>query len=159
MMACAPLSGRLVANYGTRRSLLASGCGLLLSSLMLTKLTQQTSVGWLLAAYALFGVGMGMVNAPITNSAVAGMPLSQAGVAAAVASTSRQVGAAIGVAVSGTVVAVSHANGRDFTTATHLIWWVMTATSAMVLVLGFASNTTWARGTTESVTHLFEDQH
>ena len=50
-----------------------------------------------------------MVNPAITNNAVAGMPLAQAGVAAAIASTSRQVGAALGVAVAGTVVAASRA--------------------------------------------------
>jgi EmrB/QacA subfamily drug resistance transporter len=159
MLVASPLSGRLVGNYGTRPSLVASGVGFLLSALMLTRLTQQTSVGWLLAVYALFGVGLGMVNAAITNSAVAGMPLSQAGVAAAVASTSRQVGAAIGVAVSGTVVAVSHANGTDFTSATHPIWWVMTTCGAAVLVIGFASNTVWAKASTERVTHLFEEPH
>jgi EmrB/QacA subfamily drug resistance transporter len=159
MVLSAPLSGRLVGSYGTRPSLLASGVGFVVSTLMLTRLTQQTSVGWLLAVYALFGVGLGMVNAAISNSAVAGMPLSQAGVAAAVASTSRQVGAAIGVAVSGTVVAESHARGIDFTTATHVIWWVMTACGAAVLVLGFASNTAWAQASTERVTHLFAEPH
>jgi MFS family permease len=126
---------------------------------MLTRLAPHTSVGWLLAAYALFGVGLGMVNPAISNSAVAGMPLSQAGVAAAIASTSRQVGAAIGVAVSGTVVATSHARGTDFTTATHAIWWVMTACGATVLVLGFASNTAWARASTEQIAHLLEEPH
>jgi EmrB/QacA subfamily drug resistance transporter len=159
MIVCAPWSGRLVGSYGTRPSLLASGAGFLVSTLMLTGLGQQTSVGWLLAAYALFGVGLGMVNPAITNSAVAGMPLSQAGVAAAIASTSRQVGAALGVAVSGTVVAAGHAHGTDFTTATHAIWWVMTACGAAVLVLGFASNTTWARASTERVAHLLEERH
>jgi EmrB/QacA subfamily drug resistance transporter len=159
MIVCAPWSGRLVGSYGTRPPLLASGAGFLLSTLMLTGLSQQTSVGWLLAAYALFGVGLGMVNPAITNSAVAGMPLSQAGVAAAIASTSRQVGAAIGVAVSGTVVAASHARGTDFATATHAIWWVMTACGAAVLVLAFASNTAWAQASTERVAHLFEESH
>jgi hypothetical protein len=87
------------------------------------------------------------------------MPLSQAGVAAAIASTSRQVGAAIGVAVSGTVVAMSHARGTDFTTATHAIWWVMTACGAVVLLLGFASNSAWARASTARVAHLFDEPH
>jgi hypothetical protein len=64
------------------------------STLMLTGLGQQTSVAWLLAAYALFGVGLGIVNPTITNSAVAGMPLSQAGVAV-ISLTSRQVGASV----------------------------------------------------------------
>jgi MFS family permease len=159
MIVCAPWSGRLVGSYGTRLPLLASGAGFLVSTLMLTGLNQQTSVGWLLAVYALFGVGLGMVNPAITNSAVAGMPLSQAGVAAAIASTSRQVGAALGVAVSGTVVAMSHARGTDFTTATHAIWWVMTVCGVVVLVLGIASNTAWARGSTERIAHLLEDRH
>ncbi len=45
-----------------------------------------------IVAYVVFAVGFGMLNAPITNAAVSGMPNSQAGVAAAIASTSRQVG-------------------------------------------------------------------
>jgi EmrB/QacA subfamily drug resistance transporter len=156
MIVCAPWSGRLVGSFGTRPSLVAAGIAFLVSTLMLTGLTQQTSPSWLLAAYALFGVGLGMVNPAITDSAVAGMPLSQAGVAAAIASTSRQVGAAIGVAVSGTVVAVSNAHGTDFTTATHAIWWVMTACGAAVFILGFAANTSWARASTGRVMHLLE---
>ena len=159
MIVSAPWSGRLVGSYGTRPSLLASGVGFLVSTLILTGLSSQTSVGWLLVVYALFGVGLGMVNPAITNSAVAGMPLSQAGVAAAIASTSRQVGAAMGVAVSGSVVAVSHARGTDFTTATHAIWWAMTTCGAAVLLLGLASNTAWARGSSERVAHLLEERH
>jgi len=85
--------------------------------------------------------------------------LSQAGVAAAVASTSRQVGAALGVAVSGTVVAASRVHGVDFTTATHTIWWVMTACGVVVLALGFASNTAWAQASAEQVAHLLEERH
>jgi len=151
MIVCAPWSGRLVGAHGPRLSLMIAGVGLIGATLILTGLNQQTSVAWLAAAYALFGVGLGMVNPAITNSAVAGMPLSQAGVAAAIASTSRQVGAALGVAVSGTVVAASREHGTDFTTATHAIWWVMTACGAVVLVLGFASSTAWARASAERV--------
>jgi len=158
MVVCAPWSGRLVGSHGPRPSLLAAGVGFLISTLMLTGLNQQTSAAWLLVAYALFGVGLGMVNPAISDSAVAGMPLSQAGVAAAIASTSRQVGTALGVAVSGTVVAVSHAEGTDFARATHPIWWVMTACGAVVLALGFAANTAWARASTEPVPHLLEER-
>ena len=142
---CAPWSGRLVGAHGPRHSLLAAGVGFLTGTLILTGLNQQTNVAWLLVTYALFGVGLGMINPAITNSAVAGMPLSQAGVAAAIASTSRQVGAALGVAVSGTVVAASRVHGLDFTRATHPIWWAMTVCGVVVLVLGLASNTAWVR--------------
>jgi EmrB/QacA subfamily drug resistance transporter len=157
LIVCAQWSGRLVARYGTRPSLLASGAAFVASALMLTRLDQQTPIGWLLTAYALFGVGLGMGNPAITDSAVGGMPLSQAGVAAAIASTSRQVGAALGVAVSGTMVAASRASGMELTTATHVIWWVMTACGGVVLMLGFASNMDWARVSTERLAHLLEE--
>jgi EmrB/QacA subfamily drug resistance transporter len=159
MIVSSPLSGRLVASLGTRPSLLIAGAGFLASTLILTQLDRQTPIGWLLVVYALFGVGLGMVNPAITNSAVAGMPLSQAGVAAAIASTSRQVGAAFGVAVSGTVVASSRALGVDFTAATHAIWWIMTACAVVMLLLGFGSSTAWARASTERVAHLLEERH
>ena len=60
--------------------------------LLLTGLAPGTSVARLMTAYVTFGIGTGLVNAPITNTAVSGMPRSQAGVAAAIASTSRQIG-------------------------------------------------------------------
>jgi MFS family permease len=156
---CAPLSGRLVGAHGTLASLLAAGTGLLLSSLMLIHLNIGTPVVLLLLAYASFGVGYGMVNPAITDSAVAGMPLSQAGVAAAIASTSRQVGAALGIAVAGTVVATGRARGLDFTQTTHPMWWVMTGCGAVVLLLGLASNTPWARASANRVAHLFDNRN
>jgi len=63
------------------------------------------------------------------------------------------------VAVSGSVVAVSHARGTDFTTATHAIWWAMTACGAAVLFLGLASNTVWAPSNWEGVAHLLEERN
>jgi EmrB/QacA subfamily drug resistance transporter len=145
MMVSAPYSGRLVGRHGTLPSLLVAGASFLLSTLLLTRLTVGTPLPLLLAAYSLFGLALGMVNPAITNNAVAGMPLSQAGVAAAIASTGRQVGAALGVAVAGTVVASSHARGLDFTTATHPI-----------LILGWVSNTPGARSSIDQVAHLFD---
>ena len=66
---------------------------------------ETSNVDPLFLGYVLFGLGFGFVNAPITNTAVAGMPRAQAGVAAAVASTSRQIGQTLGVAVIGAVLA------------------------------------------------------
>jgi MFS family permease len=157
MILCAPLSGRLVGRHGTRPSLLTAGAGFLVSTLLLTRLSGSTPIVLLLVAYALFGVGLGMVNPAITNNAVAGMPLAQAGVAAAIASTGRQVGAALGVAVAGTVVSTRHARGSDFTQATHPIWWIMTACGALILLLGWASNTSLAHASTRRVAFLLGD--
>ena len=114
--------------------------------LMLTRLTGHTPVGWLLASYVLFGTGFGLVNAPITNTAVSGMPSTQAGVAAAIASTSRQVGGSLGVAVVGSAV-ISVLAGplhAGFAEASHVGWWIITGCGLAVLILGWLTTGRWA---------------
>ena len=59
----------------------------------------------MLLSCVVLGAGMGWVNAPVTNNAVAGMPRARAGTASGIASTSRQVGSSLGVAVTGSVLA------------------------------------------------------
>jgi MFS family permease len=130
-----PLSGALLGRAGPRPSLLIGGAGLCAGGLMLTGLTAGTAPGWLFAAYAVFGIGFGAINAPITNTAVSGMPPAQAGVAAAIASTSRQVGASLGIAVSG-AVAVARSGSA---VAGHAGWWIVAGCGALVLALGVAS--------------------
>ena len=156
-MLCSPLSGRLVGARGTRPSLLAAGAAILLSTLLLTQLTAGTPILLLLLTYVIFGVGLGMANPAITNTAVSGMPRAQAGVAAAVASTSRQVGASLGVAVAGTVVGASRAHGAGFAEATHPIWWIMAGCGAAIALLGWASNTPWAQASTRRVAYLLAE--
>jgi Na+/melibiose symporter-like transporter len=122
--------------------LVLSGIGLMTACAMLTGLDAMTPFTWLFAAYIVFGLGFGLVNAPITNAAVSGMPRDQAGVASAVASTSRQVGQTLGVAVVGALVA-SQAKGAaataTFATASHAAWWTLSACGAVVLVLGLVA--------------------
>ena len=151
---CSPFSGRLVGKYGTRPSLLTAGAGMFVSTLLLTSLTNETPIPLLLLTYVIFGLGFGMVNPPITQTAVSGMPKAQAGVAAAIASTSRQVGASLGVAIGGTVAGVSRAGGGNFALATHPVWWMMTGCGGTILLLGWASNTPWAEASTRRVAHL-----
>ncbi|MCX5213230.1 MFS transporter [Kitasatospora sp. NBC_00240] len=153
MLVCAPLSGRIVGNRGPRGPLVAAGLGLAASGLLLTRLTADAPAALLLAAYALFGFGFGMVNAPITNAAVSGMPRAQAGVAAAVASTSRQVGQSLGVAVIGTVVtsAVVGPVATGFAAASHAGWWIVIGLGVAILLLGLVTTTAWAGRTAAEV--------
>jgi MFS family permease len=138
-----PLSGRLVGRFGARPSLVAGGAGMLLGALLLIDLEPTTPFAQLLASYLLFGFGVGIVNPPITNTAVSGMPADQAGVAAAVASTSRQLGSALGVAVLGAVAVptAAAATGADLASATHVGWWIVAGCGVFVIVAGFASST------------------
>jgi EmrB/QacA subfamily drug resistance transporter len=138
---CAPLSGRLVASRGPRLSLLLAGSFLTLGALLLVPTSAHEPLPLLIGAFLVYAAGFGLVNAPITNTAVSGMPRAQAGVAAAVASTSRQVGAALGVAVVGSVVSsgVSGSLHADLVPASHVAWWVIAAGNALVLMLGVAT--------------------
>ena len=109
-------------------------------------------------AYVVFGIGFGMINAPITNTAVSGMPLAQAGVAAAVASTSRQVGSALGVAVLGSLVtaAAGASFAADFAGAAWPAWIVVIGCGLLVVALGLASTTAWARTTARRTAERFD---
>ncbi|WP_426270581.1 MFS transporter [Dyella kyungheensis] len=154
-MLCSPLSGRLVGTHGTLPSLLVSGSATIVSALIMTQLTATTPLPILLFNYALFGVGFGMVNAPITNTAVSGMPKAQSGLAAAVASTSRQIGASLGVALAGTILGTHIHSG--FAEASHPFWWLVSGGGVTVLLLACLSNTRWARDTTRHAAHLLEE--
>jgi EmrB/QacA subfamily drug resistance transporter len=148
---CAPLSGRIVGARGPRLPLIVAGVAITASGIMLTRLAAGTSMAWLIAAYVIFGIGFGVVNAPITNTAVSGMPRAQAGVAAAVASTSRQVGQSLGVAVIGSVVVTALVGSfrTGFAPASHAGWWIVTGCGGAVLILGLLTSGRWARGTAQ----------
>ncbi|WP_431033272.1 MFS transporter [Streptomyces sp. P6-2-1] len=140
---CAPLSGRLVGARGTRVPLLIAGVGMTASGVIFAGFDGQTHTVTLVIAFVLFGLGFGFVNAPITNTAVSGMPRAQAGVAAAVASTSRQTGSALGVALLGAILASGITPERyeaTFTGAARPAWWVLTGCGAAVLVLGIVTS-------------------
>jgi EmrB/QacA subfamily drug resistance transporter len=148
-VAFAPLSGRLVGSRGPRLPLLVAGPAMGLSALMLAGLSPSTPTAQLFAAYVVFGVGFGMLNAPITNTAVSGMPRSQAGVAAAVASTSRQVGQSLGVAVIGSVVTSSVRGplATGFAPASHAGWWIIAGCGLVVTLLGMLTTGARAKAT------------
>jgi EmrB/QacA subfamily drug resistance transporter len=145
----APLSGRLVGRHGSRVPLVLGGVGIAVSSIMLTSLSDTTPVGWLLVAYFVFGVGFGLVNPPITVTAVSGMPSAQAGVASAVASTSRQIGQTLGVALAGAIAAPAAASALRLGLArsSHTGWWFTAGCGVIVLVLGLATTTQRAKRT------------
>lgn len=149
----APLSGRIVGSRGTRLPLVLAGVAMCLGAVMLVALSADTSPWWLLASYLVYGIGFGMVNTPITNSAMAGLPRSQAGVAAAVASTSRQVGATLGIAVAGSVLNSGLAGSlpAGFVSASRPAWWLIAGCGAAVLALGVLTSSRWALDTVHRV--------
>jgi EmrB/QacA subfamily drug resistance transporter len=156
----APVSGRIVGTRGPRLPLFIAGVAMSVGAAMLVPLAAHTSMLWVLASYSVFGIGFGMVNAPITNSAVSGMPNAQAGVAAALASTSRQVGATMGVAVIGSVLNSglgSRALSIGFVDASHGARWIVVGCGVAVLALGIVTSSKWARATAAETASLLDD--
>lgn len=155
----APLSGRLVGSRGPRLSLLVAGVAMTASGVLFAAFEAETSNVTLVIGYVLFGLGFGFVNAPITNTAVSGMPRAQAGVAAAVASTSRQIGQTLGVAVIGAVLAsgVGSSPYREvFVSAARPGWWIIAACGLSVLLVGALTSGRWARRTAERTAERLE---
>ncbi|HEV3361927.1 MAG TPA: MFS transporter [Pseudonocardiaceae bacterium] len=160
-MVFGPLSGRIVGARGPRISLLVAGLGILFCALIMTNLTDTTSMLLPIGAYVLFGIGFGMVNPPITNTAVSGMPIQQAGVAAAVASTSRQIGQSLGVAVIGSVVTGSiHGSLQvGLPAASHVGWWIIVGCALVIFCLGLLTTGRWAKRTaTTTMTELAPEE-
>ncbi|HZZ47955.1 MAG TPA: MFS transporter [Pseudonocardia sp.] len=153
----APLSGRIVGVRGTRLPMLVAGIAATVFGLTFTGLTPVTPLLGVLGCYALLGLSQGSVNPPITNSAVSGMPASMAGLAASVASTSRQTGTALGVAISGAMVGSAVTRGPvAFTEASHSAWWLVAAMGLVVASLAVITNTRWAAATARQAALSFD---
>jgi len=167
-MTFGPLSGRLVAAGRARMALIGAGTAMALGAGGLTLMTASTPLGYLIGCYVVFAIGFGLVNAPITNTAVSGMPMSQAGVAAAVASTSRQVGATLGVAVIGSVLAAATLTSAGRNQAAEQIggilagaataWWIIAGAGVAVVLIGVLTTGSWARATVTRTARLTQPE-
>ncbi len=156
VLALSPLVGRVVGAYGPRLPLLVAGVALALGAAASHWLRPATPLPVVLAIYLLFGVFLSAVNPPITNTAVSGMPRSMAGVAGSLASTGRQTGTTLGVAICGTLVgSPAAAGGSAFTAAEHGVWWMVCALGVGIVLLGLVSTGRWARATAGQAAALF----
>jgi len=153
-----PLSGRMVGRFGARPSLLIAGLLLTAAPAMLTRLTGVTPIAVVLVIFGVFGIGFAMVNAPVTNAAVSGMPQDRAGAASAVTSTSRQVGVSIGVALCGSLAGDALTTSADFAASARPLWFVGVGLGLVITVLAFTSTSARAKLSAERVAPLIAGQ-
>jgi EmrB/QacA subfamily drug resistance transporter len=171
MAIAAPVAGQLDGWRGPRIPLVASGLFIVAGAAVLLQLRADTSYLTLAVAFALLGAGLGLVNPPVTNSGVSGMPPSQAGVAGAVISSVRQLGNVLGVAVMGAMLAAGVAEAapgaapapgaagaagtsghdRAFAAATHGPWWLAVACGILIAVVGWFTTSPRATRIAQSV--------
>lgn len=151
-----PLSGRIVGRYGARPSLLTAGVLMAAAALLLTTLTGTTPMWHVVLIFTVYGMGFAMVNAPITNAAVSGMPVDRAGAAAAVTSTSRQVGVSIGVALCGSIAGPALSGAADFGTQARPLWWMCLGVGLAIVALGVVSTSQRGLRSAERLAPLIE---
>ncbi len=141
MAVCPLLAARLAARNGLRVPLTLGGGALALSMAAMSRLTAFSGEFYLIAAFMVFGIGLGMVNGQISTAAVSAMPPSQAGLASGIASASRQLGQALGVAISGALLN-TNLHGpiqTEFASASRPAWLLLTGCGCAVLVLGLTT--------------------
>jgi EmrB/QacA subfamily drug resistance transporter len=100
-----PIAGRLTDRIGPRPLMTA---GLVLvgaATLWESRITVHTSYGYLLPAFVVMGLGMGLVMSPMSTAAMNAVDRTKAGVASGVLSMSRMVGGTFGVAALGALIA------------------------------------------------------
>jgi MFS family permease len=100
----APFAGRLTDKIGGRWILFAGTLITALGFYLLSDLTGVTNWTHLLLPLIICGVGIGTVMAPVTTVIMASTPLEQSGMGAGILSTTRQIGAVMGLSVLGAVL-------------------------------------------------------
>ena len=160
ILIASPLSGRLVGARGTRLPMSLAGFVIFGAAVGLAFTTASSPIAIVAVVFGLFGLGFGLVNAPITNTAVSGMPNDQAGAASAIASTGRQIGTSLGIALAGSITGASGAGGKvakSFATDAHPLWWTIAGAGLVIAVIASVSNTRAAARSSDRLGPLLQD--
>jgi EmrB/QacA subfamily drug resistance transporter len=113
-----PFAARLSRRYGPAR-IVQAGMVLEVAAVLAIALTTRASTtGWGFAPWMLlYGVGLGLTSAQLTNVTLGDVPRARSGIAAGTNSTARQLGAAVGIALIGAVFTTGL--GHAMTARTH----------------------------------------
>jgi EmrB/QacA subfamily drug resistance transporter len=114
MVVVSPWAGRLAARFGFRSvvtvGLVLAGSGLLLLGFVHAD-TGYLNVWWRLA---IVGIGFALTMSPLTGAAIQAVGPHEVGLASGISSTTRQIGAVLGVAMLGVVVRARESGGGSF---------------------------------------------
>jgi EmrB/QacA subfamily drug resistance transporter len=116
MVIVSPYAGRLAARHGFRIvvtiGLALAGLGLLALGMVHAD-TGYGNVWWRLAVV---GAGFALTLSPLTGAAIQAVSPQEGGLASGISSTTRQIGAVLGVAVLGAIVRTRQSGGASFET-------------------------------------------
>jgi EmrB/QacA subfamily drug resistance transporter len=107
-----PAAANLAQRFGARQVIRAGMLFEAVGLLLIVPFLAPDTTGWQLApALFLYGLGVGLATAQLTSVILAEVPTAQSGQASGTQSTTRQVGAALGIALLGTILAAGLGSG------------------------------------------------
>src|SRR5213595_1187884 len=113
----APIAGKLSDKVGSRWLIAGGMTTVALCCLELSTVTVNSGFWNMLPGFILGGLGMAFVMTPMSAAVMSAAPVDKAGVASGVLNTFRQVGVALGIAITGAIVtnreAAARAAGAD----------------------------------------------
>jgi EmrB/QacA subfamily drug resistance transporter len=101
----APIAGKLSDRVGSRWLIAGGMTTVAVCCLLLSTVTLHSTFWHMLPAFILGGLGMSFVMTPMSAAVMGAAPVAKAGVASGVLNTFRQVGVALGIAITGAIVA------------------------------------------------------
>jgi MFS transporter, DHA2 family, multidrug resistance protein len=107
-MVVAPLSAKLVERVGSKAVVAAGLTVAAVGLVMASRLTAGASYAEVLWSLVVLAAGLALIMPPATESIMGSLPPAKAGVGSAVNDTTREVGAALGVAVLGSVMSSTY---------------------------------------------------
>lgn len=101
----------VTARFGAPRTVMLGLALEVIGVLAFALYLRPTSAGWLLALLlAIYGLGLGLASAQLTGTVLVDIPTAESGQGSATQSTVRQLGAALGTAILGTVLSLGLAH-------------------------------------------------
>src|SRR3954464_6894084 len=100
----APIAGKLSDRVGSRWLIAGGMTTVAVCCLLLSTVTLHSTFWHMLPAFLLGGLGMSFVMTPMSAAAMGAAPVDKAGVASGVLNTFRQVGVALGIAITGAII-------------------------------------------------------
>jgi EmrB/QacA subfamily drug resistance transporter len=105
MLVVAPMTPRLSARFGANKVVSIGMCGVTLGLLLFRGISPHTSYWYILLSIACLVSGMAMSMSPMTASIMSAVPARRAGAGSAMNDATRELGAALGIALMGSLAA------------------------------------------------------
>jgi EmrB/QacA subfamily drug resistance transporter len=117
MMLVAPMTPRLSARFGANRTVAAGMALIGVGLFMMFGFRTDSSYAYVLASFIPFIGGIALTMSPMTSAIMSAVPARRAGAGSAMNDATRELGAALGVAVLGSIAASKYSSSLQETVA------------------------------------------